>query len=64
MEMPNIPHPIRDAERNITYVVMAYRALSKGEVVTAVRMHLAGAKRPKKNSKVVIFTVMGATDSL
>lgn len=65
MEGPHIPHPIRDAERNVTYVVMAYRELTRTEVVQMVRMHQARTKKkPAKNSTVTILTVLGATPGL
>lgn len=64
MEMPNIPHPIRDAERQVVYVVMAYRKLSRAEVVQMVRVHSAQSRRkPKKGSKVTIITSIGANEN-
>lgn len=64
MEMPNIPHPIRDAERDVTYVVMAYRALSRAEVVQMVRLHQASSrKKAKKGSRITIITTIGSQNS-
>lgn len=63
MELPNAPHQIRDPERNITYVVMAYRQLSRTEVVQMIRVHQAAQRRkPKKGSLVRIVTTIGAND--
>lgn len=65
MDLPNIPHRIRDPERDVVYVVMAYRKLTRGEVVSQVRAHLASTRRrPKKGSTVTIMTVLGATAGL
>lgn len=61
MKMPNIPNPIRDAEGDVTYVVMAYRKLTRGEIVQAVRVYRSQHKRkPKKGTKVTIYSLHGA----
>lgn len=39
MEMPNIQNTLRDLGRGITYHVMAYRRLSRTELMQAVAMH-------------------------
>lgn len=63
--MPNLPHTIRDAAQDVTYVVMAYRALNRAEVVQMVRVHQAQArKKPKKGSRITIMTSLGANDSV
>lgn len=65
MELPNIPHRIRDAERGVLYVVMSYRALSRAEVVQQIRLHNGSVRRrPKKGSTITILTVLGATERL
>lgn len=65
MEMPNIPHRMRDAERNVEYVVMAYRKLTRQEVVAAIHAYLAQQRRkPAKNKRVTILTTLGATGAL
>ena len=46
MQRPDIRSTIKDEARNITYHIMAYRALSKDEMVIAVRTLLAQPKRP------------------
>lgn len=64
MELPNIKNPIRDAERDVLYVVMAYRTLSRAEVVQMVRMHQAQQKKkPARRSVITIFTSLGALES-
>lgn len=60
MELPKIPHPIRDAEMDVTYVVMAYRELTRPEVVQMVRVHQAQKRaKPKRKSRIVIYSTFG-----
>lgn len=57
---PTVASTIRDAERNVTYTVMAYRALTRPELVQCVRMHMARQrKKPKKGSRITIITTFG-----
>lgn len=64
MEPPKINSPIRDAARNITYNVLAYRALSTAERTQAVRIYLAQAKKkPKPGSTVTIISIIGYDDA-
>lgn len=64
MQPPNISNPIKDPEADVTYNVMAYRQLSRAEVVQAVRMYMAQkkGKKPKRGTTVTIITVIGATE--
>lgn len=63
MEQPNVSSKIRDEERDITYDVRAYRALSREELVETVRHHRARAKRKdKRGDTVVILTIIGFRD--
>jgi hypothetical protein len=65
MEMPSVKNPIRDASKNITYVVVAYRTLSVAERTQMVRLHLSRLKKkPAKNSAVIIMTTIGFDDPL
>ncbi len=69
MQMPNVTSTIRDAENNVTYQVIAYRALSYGEMVRSVRMLYAQPKfrrrkKPLQNQTIKIITTLGATDRL
>ena len=60
MELPNIPHTIRDPERDVTYVVMAYRKLAREEVVQMVRLHQSQKRtKPKRKSRIVIHSTFG-----
>ncbi len=51
MEMPNVRNEILDVEKEITYVVMAYRKMTHGELVQAVRVFHSGRKSKKKLKK-------------
>lgn len=65
MQQPNVKSSIRDDENNVTYHVMAYRTLSREELVQCVRMYLSQPairrrKTPVKNKEITIITVIGA----
>jgi hypothetical protein len=63
MQMPDVSHTIRDAERDVTYIVLAYRKLSRAELVQAVRVFSAARKRaPKRGSTIRIVTTFGSED--
>jgi hypothetical protein len=62
MEMPNVRSSLRDEKNGITYHVMAYRQLSSGELMMAVRHYLASRpskQRPKAGDTVTIVTIIG-----
>lgn len=61
MQLPNVVSTIKDSERDITYRIVAYRALSRAEMVIQVRSFLAQKRKPKlKNgSTVTILTIIG-----
>ena len=66
MEMPTVSHEVRDVKRNITYDLRTYRQLSDEEarahVALCVRMNAKMIKKIKKNSRLVINTLIGARD--
>ncbi len=63
MEQPSVRNVIKDPERKVTFVVLAYRELSRGEMVFAVRQYLSQRRgKPKKGSTVVIMTLFGFND--
>lgn len=65
MEMPNIPHAIKDPNNQVLYVVMAYREISREEAVQAIRAFNAQSGRlPKKGSRITIITTLGAANGL
>ncbi len=64
MELPQVENILDDQDRNIRYVVRAYRKLSEQELVLAVRAFLSmqRGRRPKRNTTYEIITVIGARD--
>lgn len=61
MLQPDVVSVIKDAERDITYRIVAYRALTHAEKVSAVRSFLAQKKKPKlkTGSTITILTIIG-----
>jgi hypothetical protein len=69
MQMPNVRSSIRDAENNVTYHVLAYRRLSKQELIRSVARYqvqpsVRRRKKPLKNQEITIITIHGATPGL
>lgn len=65
IEPPKIPHPIHDRRSNVTFCVLAYRALSEQEVVRCVRQYMAGhpqTVRANRGKQLTIATSIGALD--
>ena len=64
IQQPNIKNTIKDDKKDVTYHIMAYRILSKDEMVEAVKMVLSqkAAKTVKKGQVVTIITIIGAND--
>lgn len=61
MKMPDVRNVIRDEEGDITYVVMAYRKLSRPELVQAVRVfRTQHRKKIKPGTTITIQTLHGA----
>jgi hypothetical protein len=54
---------VRDSSRQVEYVVLAYRQLTKSEVLQAIAHAQGGKKAPKRNSRVRIVTTFGFEDS-
>jgi hypothetical protein len=63
MELPTIQNILRDNENKIIYHVMAYRSLTREELLLAVRNYLASSKKkPKKGSTITIISIIGASE--
>lgn len=63
METPTLRRTVIDEERSVRYQIFAYRDLTEGEAVAAVRFFLSQKRRkPKKNSTIEIHTVIGCRD--
>ena len=65
MKGPHIPHEVRDSKRKVKYIVMAYRQLTRDEMLEAVGAYLSQAKKkPAPRTTVTILTLYGSTPSL
>jgi hypothetical protein len=64
MELPQVSNPIRDDGKNVTYNVIAYRKLSRNEIVQAVRYYHSQkkTKKLKNGTTVKIVTIIGHND--
>jgi|GEM_PF-1461501 len=62
MKTPTTKNTIVDKAHDLTYVVMAYRTLTDGELYSAIRVELLNrrGKRPVKGETVIINTAIGA----
>lgn len=68
MELPTIQTTARDERMNITFQIMAYRALTKSEVLQTVANFAAEQRRRRKkvqpNRVFRILTLFGAEPGL
>lgn len=64
MLKPNVVSRIKDTENDVTYEIIAYRTLSKSELVQAVRAyHMQHkAKKLKKGSTITILSIIGLNE--
>ncbi|MEO5625746.1 MAG: hypothetical protein ABIQ70_07050 [Dokdonella sp.] len=63
MEKPSVVSSMKDQKTNVTYHVFAYRTLTMGELVQAVRFQQSQQrKKPKKGSSIEIHTIIGHND--
>ena len=58
---PNVKNIIKDPEKGVTYNVIAYRKLTRKEMIQAVCHYHAQkkTKKPKKGDVITIVTVIG-----
>jgi hypothetical protein len=61
MEMPTVRNVARDEQRNITYIFMAYRAMTREEMLMGVGALWQQRKKPKKGMTLTVMTAHGAT---
>ena len=61
MQLPDIVNILKDPEKDVTYKIVAYRKLSRDEMVQAVRFYHSQKKkkRPKKGDTIEIITIFG-----
>jgi len=63
-ELPTIKTSAHDALLDVTYDVMAYRKITKAELMQAIAIYNGQRKRkPKKGSRITIVTIIGFNDS-
>lgn len=57
---PGVENIIRDEQRDVTYRVMAYRRLTRDEMVAGVQMYLRQkkGKQPKAGTVITILSVI------
>lgn len=62
MQMPSVENLIKDSANGVTYKVLAYRALTRQELLYALATYQqqAGKRKPKKGTTVTIVSVIGA----
>ena len=62
MTMPSVRTSLMDDRNGVRYDVLAYRQLSRGELLTAVRVYLSQRKRRRKLKRgtlVEIVSIIG-----
>lgn len=62
MQLPNIRSTIKDPDSDVIFHVIAYRALSKAEMIEQVREFMSSNKRRrqiKPGQTIKIFTIIG-----
>ncbi len=69
MQGPDVRSTLRDDANNMTYHVVAYRALSREELLRCVRHYYAQLsvrrrKSPLRNKVIEIHTIIGASPNL
>lgn len=69
MMLPHVEHLLRDDTRKLTFRVMAYRKLSRIEVLESVRAYHAQPKvrrrkRALRNATITVLTLYGASPGL
>lgn len=61
MEQPTVKTTMKDEKAGVTWCVIAYRAVSQGEMVAAIRHYLASKKtrKPKRGQAITIVSIIG-----
>jgi uncharacterized protein (DUF433 family) len=61
VQLPNVSNILKDLENDVTYDVIAYRKLSRNEIIQAVRYYNSQkkTKKPKKGTSIKIITIIG-----
>lgn len=61
MEMPTVRNVVKDEQRKITYIFMAYRAMTREEMLMGVSVLWQQRKKPKNGTTLTVMTTHGAT---
>lgn len=69
MQSPNVRTSMRDEANRFTYHVLAYRQLSRSEMLHAIAMYrlqpsIRKKKRAPQNGAVTILSLYGATERI
>ena len=69
ISQPNVRNTVADEENNVTYHIMAFRQMSREEMVGTVRQYLSQPgmtrrKNPEKNKIITITTSYGLMPGL
>lgn len=60
MTLPNVKTTLTDRKNRVTYHILAYRALTRAELMLVVRLYLAQKrKRPRPGTSVTIISIIG-----
>lgn len=61
MIAPNVRTTLIDSRKGITYLILAYRPISRNEAIACIRNYLArvGRKKPRHGQQITIMTVIG-----
>jgi hypothetical protein len=61
MQQPNVRSTLNDPNTGVTYHVMAYRPLTRGELIQSVRAYLSQkkVKKSKLGAVITILTIIG-----
>lgn len=64
MQMPDVKNTIVDPEKKVTYHIMAYRQLTREEMVLSVRQFLSQKRtsRVRRGSTITIVSIIGHSD--
>lgn len=62
MDKPAVENVLNDRERNVRFVFLAYRVMTREEKVERYRLWASTNPQPKRGSTVIIQTSVGIDD--
>jgi len=57
-QLPNIENRFRDTENDITFIVVAYKKLSKRVMLQAINFHMMRRPKPPRGTEIRIVSVI------